>query len=52
MQREAELADAVSTADSNSKALGQEQARLQESADRWREKALELQEEVRTRTHV
>lgn len=46
LQREAELAEATSAVDSSSKAWKQEQAHLQEAADEWREKALELQEEV------
>lgn len=46
LQREAELAEATSAAESSSKSWKQEQAHLQEAADEWREKALELQEEV------
>jgi hypothetical protein len=46
LQREAELAEATSSAEGSSKALKLEQARLQEAADQWRAKALELQAEV------
>jgi hypothetical protein len=46
LQREAELADATSAADSSSKAWRQEQAHLQEAVDEWREKAIKLQDEV------
>lgn len=46
LQREAELADATSAADRSSKAWRQEQAHLQEAVDEWREKAIELQDEV------
>lgn len=52
LQREAELSETAATADSSSRAWAQEQARLQEAANKWREKALELQEEVRRRTRL
>lgn len=46
LQREAELAEATTAADSRSQLWGKEQQSLQEAASKWRGKALELQEEV------
>ena len=48
LQREAELAEAISAADSNTKNWTQEHRRLQDASDKWRGKALDLQEEVRS----
>lgn len=52
LQREAELAEATSTAEGSSKAWKLEQARLQEAADQWRAKALELQAEVSSKSYA
>lgn len=46
LQREVELAEATTAAEGSSNAWKLEQARLQEAADQWRVKALELQAEV------
>jgi len=47
LQRDAELAEAMSTSESSTTAWRQEQQRLQNALEKWREKALEMQEEVR-----
>jgi hypothetical protein len=48
MQREAELAESTSNAAAGSKAWQLEQARLQETVDKWQGQAVSLQAEVRT----
>jgi hypothetical protein len=47
MQREAELAEHMSSAGDSSRAWQAERQGLTEVADKWRSKAIELQQEVR-----